>query len=126
MSEESELRNLVGHDVVDENGKPVGYVAHIFNDDETGRPEWIGVLTGTIRHQNVLVPVSGTERFGTSLRVPWSKGRIKQAPTYGERDRRGMLGLGEYKLTISKEKEREIRSHYGLLEVATGGTRKLL
>jgi hypothetical protein len=118
MLEESELRNLVGHDLVDENGKSVGYVAHIFNDDETGRPEWIGVLTGTLRHQNVVVPVSGAERSGMSLRVPWPKEKIRQAPTYGERDRGGLLGVGEYKLTISKEKEQQAYTHYGLAEIA--------
>ena len=118
MLEESELHNLVGQGLVDESGKSVGYVVHIFNDDETGRPEWIGVLTGTLRHQNVVVPVAGAERSGMSLRVPWPKERIRQALTYEEKDRRGLLGVGEYKLMISKENEQQAYTHYGLAEVA--------
>jgi len=111
---EVDLGHLVGHDVVDEHGKSVGNVEYIFNDDETGRPEWIGVLTGTFRHHHVLVPAKGAERQGPSLRVPWAKERIKQAPRYDQEDRRGILGLGEYRTKISKEKERMAYAHYGI------------
>ena len=120
MLDEVELRSMLGHDVVDESGKSVGNIEYIFNDEETGRAEWIGLLSGTIRPHRLLVPVRGAERDGVSLRVPWPKERIKQAPTY-EQDRRGILGLGQYKTTISKEKERIAYAHYGLEELAGTG-----
>lgn len=118
MLDETELRSLVGHDVVDQMGKSIGYAADIFKDDETGRPEWIGVLTGTFRHHHVLVPVAGAERAGTSLRVPWPKERIRQAPTYDKEDRQGLLGIAEYRLAISREKEQQAYAHYGVAELA--------
>ena len=120
MLEEVELRSMLGHDVVDERGKSVGNIEYIFNDEETGRPEWIGLLSGTIRPRRLLVPVRGAERDGVSLRVPWPKERIKQAPTY-DQARHGILGLGQYKTTISKEKEQIAYAHYGLDELAGSG-----
>jgi sporulation protein YlmC with PRC-barrel domain len=111
--DETVLRNLVGHDVVDERGKSVGNVEYIFNDDETGQPEWIGVITGTFIQHHVLVPVDGAEKTNGSLRVPWTKDRVKQAPRYDKEDRRGVLGLGEYRIAISKEKEQAAYAHYG-------------
>ena len=121
MLDEVELQRFVGYDVVDKNGKSVGNVEFIFNDDETGRPEWIGVLSGTLRPRHLLVPVRGAERDGVSLRLPWPKEQIKQAPTY-DRDRRGLLGLADYKTTISKETERVAYAHYGLEELAGTGS----
>src|SRR6266508_9126 len=59
MLDEGDLRELAGHPVVDRDGKSVGYVDQIFNDDQTGEPEWIGVITGTFRHHVHLVPASG-------------------------------------------------------------------
>ena len=107
MLDEVELQRLVGHDVV----------------DETGRPEWIGVVAGSFRMHRFLVPATGAEKDGPSLRVPWPKERIKRAPRYDEEDRRGMLGLAEYKTTISKEKERMAYAHYGLEEHSGVGAR---
>ena len=118
MLDETELRNLVGHDVVDEKGKSIGYLVDIFHDTETGQPEWIGVLTGTVRRHHVLVPASGAERSGESVRVRWAKERVKEAPTYDKEDRSGILGLGEYKVSISPAKEQEAYANYGLAEVA--------
>jgi sporulation protein YlmC with PRC-barrel domain len=123
MMDEHELKSLVGHDVVDETGKSVGYLADVFNDRETEQPEWLGVLTGTIRQHHVLVPVTGAERRGSSLRVPWPKDRVKQAPTYDKEDRRGLLGLGEYRLSISQEKEDQAYAHYGATPVSGNGNR---
>jgi hypothetical protein len=114
MLDELELRRLLGHDVVDEAGRSVGYVADVFNDRAMQRPEWIGVLTGTFRQHHVLVPAAGAERAGSSLRVPWPKSWIKQAPAYGKDDRRGLLGLGEYRVAITREKEEQACAHYGL------------
>jgi hypothetical protein len=116
MLEESELRALIGHDVRDRHGKAVGYVDVIFNDDQTGRPEWIGVLTGSFRHRHVLVPITGAERDDGSLKLPWSKERVKGAPRYDREDHRGILGLGEYRLAVSAEKERAACDYYELDE----------
>jgi hypothetical protein len=118
MLSEAELRAAAGLDVVDESGKSIGNVEYLFNDDETGEPEWMGIVTGTFRRHHVLVPVRGVERAGASLRVPWPKEQVKQAPTYGDRERDGILGLGHYSLGVSKEREREAYAHYGLAETA--------
>lgn len=116
MLGEHELRDLAGHDVVDRDGKSVGYVDQIFNDDRTGEPEWIGVITGTFRHHFHLVPVSGVGKGNGALRVPWTKSRVNHAPEYGRGDKRGILGLGDYRPAISEAKEREAYAHYGLKE----------
>lgn len=116
MPDRSQITQVIGLDVVDADGRSIGNVEFVFNDTETGEPEWIGLISGTFRHQRVLVPVEGVERAGPSLRVPWPKERVKQAPLYGERDRAGILGFGHYSLRISKEKEDAAYAHYGLAD----------
>jgi sporulation protein YlmC with PRC-barrel domain len=116
MLDERDLRELAGHPVVDCDGKSVGYVDQIFNDDQTGEPEWIGVITGTFRHHVHLVPASGVGQEDGALRVPWTKDRVHNAPEYGGGDQRGILGLGNYRPAISEAKEREAHAHYGLGE----------
>ena len=118
MLDEAQVKRLVGLDVVDEAGKSIGNVEFVFNDEDTGRPEWLGVISGTFRQHRVLVPIEGLDRAGPSVQVPWSKDRVRQAPSYGDKDRGGILGLGSYSLGISKEKERAAYAHYGLADRA--------
>ena len=114
MLDQTTIRDVVGLDVVDSSGKSIGNVEFVFNDEETGEPEWLGVISGTFRQQRVLVPVEGADRAGPSVQVPWPKERVRGAPRYGEKDRGGILGFGSYSLGISKEKERAAYAHYGL------------
>ena len=106
---ETELRALIGFGVVDQNGKSVGNVECIFNDDQIGQPEWIGVVTGSFRQQHVLVPVSGAEKAGVYLKVPWPKDRVTRAPRYE---------TGGSRIAISKEQERAAYTYYGIEELA--------
>jgi hypothetical protein len=111
---DADLRRLVGHPLADADGKVIGQVEVVFSDDETGQPAWMGVLTGMLRHRHVLVPVAGAQGGDPSVRVPWKRARLKQAPTYDRSDRIGALGLGEYRLAISQTKASEARAYYGL------------
>lgn len=111
MLEQAELQSLMGYDVVDQDGKSVGNLEFVFNDADTGRPEWLGVFGGTLRHYYKLVPVEGVEREQNRLRVPWSKEQVKSAPDYGGAR------------SIPGELERETYSHYGLEAPATSGVR---
>ena len=86
----------------------------IFDDRRSGRPEWIGVLTGVICHGHVLVPVAGARGEAGRLTVPWTREVVRRAPTYGEDERRGLLGLGEYRIAVSEEKDRAAAAYYGL------------
>jgi hypothetical protein len=103
-------------------GMPLVYADAIQIDDETGEADWIGLVAGTFRRRHLLVPAAGVEVDGASLKVPWPKHRIEEAPTYGDSDHRGVLGLSDYRTAISEEKERLACAHYGLEDVA-GGTR---
>ena len=112
---QEELRSLVGHEVVDANGKTVGYVDLIFVDDATGRPEWIGLWNGVWgTRPRVLVPLRGLELVEDELRLPWSADVVREAPTYDEEDDRGLFGEGTDAIGISPEKEREAYAHYGV------------
>ena len=108
MISESEFQDLLSREVVDRDGKSVGYIETVFNDRVTGRPEWLGVMTGTWRHHHRLVPVSDIERKGVTVTVPWSKEQVEGAPDYRDPDS-----------PVSEELEREAYRHYGREPAAT-------
>ena len=96
MLDEAQLRDMMGRDVIDREGKSIGNLETFFADRNTGRPEWIGVFTGTFRQHHYLVPVEGAEVEGSAIRVPWTKGQVKSAPDYRDPE-----------TSISEEMERE-------------------
>ena len=49
----------MGRDVIDSDGKSIGNLETFFADRNTGRPEWLGVFTGTFLQHHYLVPVEG-------------------------------------------------------------------
>jgi sporulation protein YlmC with PRC-barrel domain len=102
MVDESELRAMLSREVLDPEGKSVGYVETVFKDRETGKIEWLGVMTGTWRHHHRLVPATDVESSGTTVTVPWSKEQVEKAPEYEDPDS-----------PISEELEREAYRHYG-------------
>ena len=107
MVDGNDARAFVGHEVVDRDGKSIGYVDQVFNDARTGEPEWLGVITGGLRRRTHLVPISGLEPENGSLTVRWTKDRVKGGPQYGGADKGSILGLGDYGAAISEDKERE-------------------
>ena len=112
----AELEGLVGKQVIDANGKPSGQIDLVFVEPANGQTGWMGVRTGAIRRQRVLVPLAGAERRALSVYVPWTKTRLRHAPVYRESDLDGALGLGEYRLTISVEKKQEACAYWGIGE----------
>jgi sporulation protein YlmC with PRC-barrel domain len=109
MISESEFPSLVSREVVDRDGKSVGYIETVFKDRETGRPEWLGVMTGTWRHHHRLVPATDdVTMVETAVGIPWTKEQVESAPDYGEPDR-----------SIPEELEHEAYRHYGREPAAT-------
>ena len=76
-----DITRILGEEARDVNGKSVGFVDLVFVDDETGRPEWMGVWNGLPGSHRHLVPLRGVEEQGSELRVPWTKDVVKSAPT---------------------------------------------
>jgi hypothetical protein len=110
---DEQLRDLVGHEVHDSEGERVGYVDLVFQDDESGRSEWMGVWRGLPGGHRHLVPLAGIRRDRDEIRLPWSKEQVESAPTYDEDDDRGVFD-GEPHFGIAEEKENEALRHYGL------------
>jgi sporulation protein YlmC with PRC-barrel domain len=110
-----ELQELGGREVVDANGKSVGFVDLVFVDDPTGRPEWLGIWSGLPgKGPRVIVPLRGIEHVEGEIRVPWTKDAIMSAPSYDDEDDRGLLRDDPDGIAISPEKERVAYQHYGV------------
>jgi uncharacterized protein (TIGR02271 family) len=74
------LTPLAGANVYDVAGERIGSVEEIFYDDETSRPEWIGVGTGFLGTRRILVPVAGARASGDGITVPYAKDTVNDAP----------------------------------------------
>src|SRR5687767_9585430 len=91
-----------GEDLCDSTGDKLGKLEEIYLDAETGAPEWALVNTGLFGTKSTFVPLRDATDEGGSLRVPYEKSQVKDAPKV---DPDGEL---------SQDQEAELYRHYGL------------
>ncbi|RSS36704.1 PRC-barrel domain containing protein [Streptomyces sp. WAC05858] len=94
-------RTLIGRKAFDREGSKIGTVDEVYLDDATGEPEWAAVRTGLFS-RDVFVPLEPSEVVGDTLRVPYDRTLIKDAPDFG---------VGRH---LSPEQELQLYHHYGL------------
>src|SRR3954454_6710230 len=102
MASTQELLSYRGQDLLDQNGDKIGKVEEIYEDTETGAPEWALVNTGLFGTKSTFVPIRDVSTSGDELRVPFEKSHVKDAP--------GVDTDGE----LSREDEQRLYQHYGM------------
>ncbi|GAA1010972.1 photosystem reaction center subunit H [Streptomyces sp. F-3] len=101
MQTEIDPRNLIGRKAFDRNGHKIGTVDEVYLDDATGVPEWAAIRTGLFS-RDAFVPLGPSELVEGTLRVPFDRSLIKEAPDFG---------VGRH---LSPEQELQLYHHYGL------------
>jgi uncharacterized protein (TIGR02271 family) len=96
------LRQLKGKPVFDNAGQKIGGIEDIYLDDRTDQPEWIGLGTGMFGMKHIVVPLQEAQLDGDSIRVPYSKDKVKDAPDVGTEDH------------VDETKEAELYRYYGV------------
>src|SRR4051812_20697173 len=96
-----QLQQMRGARVLDSSGDQIGEVEEIYYDEESDRPEWIGLGTGFFGTKRVLVPVQSAEIERDAIRVPYEKDHVKDAPDVDSDE-------------ISHATERELYAYYDL------------
>jgi sporulation protein YlmC with PRC-barrel domain len=94
-------RNLIGRKAFDRNGAKIGTVDEVYLDDATGVPEWAAIRTGLFS-RDAFVPLEPSELVEGTLRIPFERSLIKDAPDFG---------VGRH---LSPEQELQLYHHYGL------------
>ncbi len=100
--DKDQLLQQRGQDLYDSDGDKIGSIEEIYLDAETGEPEWALVNTGMFGTKSTFVPLQEATEAGGSLRVPYDKAQVKDAPQ--------MDPDGE----LSQREESELYRHYGL------------
>ena len=103
MTQITEAYDWRGREIVDADGDKVGTIEELFHDQDTQQPEWAAVRTGLFGTKLSFVPIEAAEPAGESVRVPFSKAQIKDAPKIDDSD--GQL---------SQQEESELYEHYGM------------
>jgi len=101
MQDVQELTQMRGAPVVANDGEQIGEVEEIYLDNETGKPEWVGVGTGALGRKHVLVPLENADVQENAISVPYGVAQVKGAPDVDSEE-------------VSQELERELYAHYGL------------
>jgi uncharacterized protein (TIGR02271 family) len=98
-------RNVVGSD-----GENLGRIKEIYEDGQTGRPEWALVSSGLFGMRSHFVPLAAAEPVGEDVRVNATKDEVAAAPS--------IEGDGE----LSEVEERALFEHYGVPYTTEGST----
>jgi uncharacterized protein (TIGR02271 family) len=102
MSELTEAYGFQGRTMLDRDGDKIGKIDDIYEDRQTGEPEWALVNTGLFGTKKTFVPLRGATAAGEDVRVPVEKTHVKDAP--------GIDADGE----LSETDERQLLAHYDL------------
>jgi uncharacterized protein (TIGR02271 family) len=108
MTEVTDAYGLRGRTMVDRDGDKIGKIDDIYEDRQSGRPEWALVNTGLFGSKKTFVPLREVQPDGDDVRVPLEKARVKDAP--------GIEADGE----LSERDERELFAHYDVAYATDG------
>jgi len=75
-----DISSIIGSNAMDADGDKLGKVGQVYLDDQTGRPEWATVSTGLFGTSETFVPLSDATVSDGTLRVPYQKAKVKDAP----------------------------------------------
>jgi sporulation protein YlmC with PRC-barrel domain len=75
----SQTARLLGEPVVDRKGERIGTVAEVAFEPNTLAPEWLVVKTSIFGRRR-LVPIESAQSEGDTIRVPYSKETVLDAP----------------------------------------------
>ncbi|WP_150243093.1 PRC and DUF2382 domain-containing protein [Nocardiopsis quinghaiensis] len=100
MARDRTPADLIGHNVLDQEGHNVGKINQVYLDDNTDQPSWVSVHTGLFGRHETLVPLQGSQPVEEDIRIPYDKSTVKDAPQV-EADRH-----------ISPEEEQTVREYY--------------
>lgn len=98
-------RTMIGSD-----GQKIGKVSEIYEDPETGKPEWATVNTGLFGSKSNFVPLAGAVPDGEDVRAQVTKEQVKGAP--------GVENDGE----LSEQEECRLFEYYGVPYTSAGST----
>src|SRR3954449_2960188 len=110
MITEQDITTVIGSNAVDNDGDKLGKVGQVYLDDQTGNPEWVTVSTGLFGTKETFVPLSEASVSDGTLRLPYEKAKVKDAPRI---DAEGHLSPAE---------EEELYRYYGISSGASSYT----
>lgn len=76
-----DLELLYRAEVMDRDGHRLGGVAHVYLDDDTGRPSWVTARTGWFGARETFVPLEEASLENGIIQIPYEEDFIKDAPT---------------------------------------------
>ena len=91
-----------GRELLGSDDEKIGSIKEIYEDVQTGKPEWGLVSSGFFGTRSHFVPLAGAEPNGESIRVPATKDQVKSAPS--------IEGEGQ----LSEADERRLFEHYNV------------
>lgn len=96
-----QLQASLGAPVYASDGAKIGTVDDFFFDNDTGKPEWLGIGKGALSSKRLLVPLAGASTRDGAYYVNYSKDLVEASPDIAGDE-------------ISQQTEADLYGHYGL------------
>jgi uncharacterized protein (TIGR02271 family) len=110
MPEMTDAYEWHGRTMVGLDGEKIGKISEIYEDPDTGNPEWATVSSGLFDTKSNFVPLAGAAPDGEDVRADVTKNQVKDAP--------GVENDGD----LSEAEERRLFEHYGVPYTSLGST----
>jgi uncharacterized protein (TIGR02271 family) len=105
-----DMYTWIDREVIGADGEKIGTIEAIYEDNETGQPDWALVSTGRGGARQQFVPLAGADEEGEAVRVQATTDQVEGAP--------GIEGDGQ----LTTEEERQLFEHYGVPHTSEGST----
>ncbi len=110
MTEMTDAYQWHGRTMIGSDGEKIGKISQIYEDPQTGKPEWATVSSGLFGTKSNFVPLAGASPAGEDVRAQVTKDQVKDAP--------GVEVDGE----LSEQEERRLFEHYNVPYTTAGST----
>jgi uncharacterized protein (TIGR02271 family) len=110
MTEMTQAYQWHGRTMIGSDGEKIGKISEIYEDPQTGKPEWATVSSGLFGTKSNFVPLAGALPEGEDVRTQVTKDAVKGAP--------GVEADGE----LSEPEERRLFEYYNVPYTTEGST----